>query len=78
MQTGSDHHENLDLVLHEHRSRNNTAVALTNVDFVGDIALASNNIQDDIARKHMLEEEVRQIELHINTTKIEVSMSKTK
>ena len=51
LRTTTDHHENLSFTFQERKNRRQLAVTLTDTDFAEGIAVASDNIPDDIALK---------------------------
>ena len=51
LRTTTDHHENLSFTFQERKNRRQLAVTLTDIDFAEGIAVASDNIPDDIALK---------------------------
>ena len=70
--TTIDHHENLSFTFQELKNRKQLAVTLTDIDFAEDIAVASDNIPDDIALQNRVEEAVRCYQM------LSFSMTKTK
>ena len=51
LRTTTDPHENLSFTFQERKNRRQLAVTLTDTDFAEGVAVASDNIPDDIALK---------------------------